>query len=189
MNRVISPIAIDLGARYTGLYSTQYIEGELPSSGNAQAATLVLPEEGGKMTWSQQGRTATRHRLRSNKRRKFAKRLLKLCIQATLDSSDIKLPEEDWARAWEGLCGLLNRRGFNRLQVEVDLSALADLEPDWFARTFPDYFVSSADLASQWELLVQNPERLRELQADKIFAPSVAFWMISITAISIVLTI
>ena len=172
MTRVISAIAIDLGARYTGLYSTQYMEGEVPCSANAQAATLVLPEEGGKMTWSQQGRTATRHRLRSNKRRKFAKRLLKLCIQATLDSSAIDLTDDTWARTWEGLSGLLNRRGFNRVQVEVDLSELAGVEPDWFARTFPDYFVTSVDLASQWELLAQNPERLRELQADKTFGQS-----------------
>ncbi len=94
VNRVISPVAIDLGAKNTGLLLTQYAEGGALTREHSKAVTLVMPEEGGKMTWSQQARTATRHRLRSNKRRKMAKRLLKLSVQQLLTRHDVTLTDE-----------------------------------------------------------------------------------------------
>ena len=153
MDRIVSPVAIDLGAKYTGILFSQYDEGEAISARHNQAMTLVMPEEGGKMTWSQTSRTATRHRLRCNKRRKLAKRLLRLAVSALLDTKNILLTGDEWERAWEALCGLLNRRGYNRLETEFDEDALHVCEPDWFADNWPKIFIQEAPLLDQWAAL------------------------------------
>lgn len=72
------------------------------------------------MTWSQAGRTATRHRIRSNKRRKQAKRLMKLVLQELVKANSIQLDEHSWNKLWEATKGLLNRRGYNRIESETD---------------------------------------------------------------------
>jgi len=122
----ISSINIDLGARYTGVYANTYEYGELPGSGIG--ITLCLPEEGGKMTWSQSGRIATRHRIRSNKRRKQAKRLMKLVVTELLKNNKIQFSNEKWLSLWEATKGVLNRRGYNRIEAEVDLSYLESID-------------------------------------------------------------
>ena len=53
MTRIISPIAIDLGAKYTGVFYSQYLKGEAVSAHNSAAATLVMPVDGEKMIFSQ----------------------------------------------------------------------------------------------------------------------------------------
>mgnify|MGYP001942264871 CR=1 FL=1 len=168
MNRVISPVAIDLGAKNTGLLLTQYAEGGALTREHSKAVTLVMPEEGGKMTWSQQARTATRHRLRSNKRRKMAKRLLKLSVQQLLTRHDVTLTDEQWTQCWEALCGLLNRRGYNRLETELDEDSLTACEPDWFADALPEFFVANTNLLDQWFSLSQDPSKLRLLSEHKL---------------------
>ncbi len=102
MSRIISPIAIDMGAKNTGVYLNHFEQGEDPTtSGNTQGKTIVIDSTN--ITWSQADRTKKRHQIRTNKRRKLSKRLLKL----TLSEYDIK-PD---LKQQEYLNGLLNRRG------------------------------------------------------------------------------
>ena len=160
--KIISPIAIDLGGLYTGLYMAQYQYGESLSQQHGRLATIVMPEEGGKMTWSQAGRTATRHRIRSNKRRKLAKRLLKVTFTQGLS---YKLNDEEV----ETLNGLLNRRGYNRVETDIDRRPLELISPSWIANEFPDFFDSSTPIAEQLEVLLEDIPKLRELAADEKF--------------------
>src|SRR5690554_4564568 len=113
--KYISPIAIDLGGKNTGVFMCHYGAGDDPAHGIKKASVLVMPDDKSKMTYSQIARTATRHRIRSNKRRKLAKRLLKQIIEQGLSLN----PDE---KQWQKLNGYLNRRGYNRIESEIDLS-------------------------------------------------------------------
>ena len=124
----------------------QYPFGESLAQHHGKLTTLVMPEEGGKMTWSQAGRTATRHRIRSNKRRKLAKRLLKVTFTQGLS---YKLNDSEL----EALNGLLNRRGYNRIETEIDRRPLETVPPSWIANEFPEFFVSSIAISEQLEEL------------------------------------
>ena len=165
--RIISPIAIDLGAKYTGVFMTQYSSGEVPILNN-MAYTIVLPDDGGKMTWSQIGRTQARHRIRSNKRRKYAKRLLKLIIQDEIKKNCISLEADQWKQFWNCLSGLLNRRGYNRIEAEFDQTSLENADPVILAELLPDYFSSLSSVISQWEELSQDIPRVRSMRDTQL---------------------
>ena len=158
MTKLISPIAVDLGGRYTGVYLNHYEPGVL-SNETTKMFTIVLPEDGDKMTWSQAARTATRHRIRSNKRRKLAKRLMVVVLQHKLGRP---LKKEEG----EALSGLLNRRGYNRLEVELDLSCFETVPADLFAEWFPSYFSTGATVAEQFDALTEDIDRLREFAKE-----------------------
>src|SRR5690554_4156190 len=158
MTKFISPIAVDLGGRYTGVYINHYVAGDL-SNEVAKMFTIVLPEDGDKMTWSQAARTATRHRIRSNKRRKLAKRLMKVVFQHKL-GRPLKKKED------EALSGLLNRRGYNRLEVELDLGCFETVPADLFAEWFPNYFSTGATVAEQFDALTEDIDLLREFAKE-----------------------
>ena len=161
--QIISPIAIDLGGKYTGVYMPHYQRGTLPEAENTVMATIVASEDGDKVTWSQINRTQTRHRIRSNKRRKLAKRLLAVVLAEALQR---KLTVDEWS----ALSGLLNRRGYNRLEVELDLSCLDNASEDFFADILPSFFTEYASVSSQWSELSENIEKLRELQKEESFS-------------------
>ncbi|WP_300426376.1 type II-B CRISPR-associated RNA-guided endonuclease Cas9/Csx12 [uncultured Thalassolituus sp.] len=161
-SKIISPIAIDLGGLYTGLYMAQYPYGESLAQHHGKLTTLVMPEEGGKMTWSQAARTATRHRIRSNKRRKLAKRLLKVIFTQGLS---YKLNDAEL----EALNGLLNRRGYNRVETDIDRQPLETVPPSWIANEFPEFFDSSSPISEQLEELLEDIPKLRDLAADEKF--------------------
>ncbi len=158
MTKFISPIAVDLGGRYTGVYINHYVAGDL-SNEAAKMFTIVLPEDGDKMTWSQAARTATRHRIRSNKRRKLAKRLMRVVLRHQLGRALKK--EED-----EALNGLLNRRGYNRLEAELDTSCFETVPADLFAEWFPQYFTTAATVAEQFDALTEDVDALREFAKE-----------------------
>ncbi len=70
--KIISPIAIDMGAKNTGVYLNHFTQGEDPTtSGNIAGKTIVI--DSSNITWSQAGRTQNRHQIRSKERRKLAK--------------------------------------------------------------------------------------------------------------------
>lgn len=163
MIKTISPIAIDLGGKYTGLYMPHYLYGTLPESSRTVMATVVAAEDGGKMTWSQINRTATRHRIRSNKRRKLAKRLLRIVLAEALQRALT-------SKEWSALSGLLNRRGYNRLEVDIDLSCLDDASASAFEALLPDFFTAAASMPEQWSELEENISVLRSLQSEEAFS-------------------
>ena len=107
--KIISPIAIDMGAKNTGVYLNHFVQGEDPTtSGNIAGKTIVI--DSSSITWSQVSRTQKRHQVRNNKRRKLAKRLLKLILEKEYDVN----PDPKQS---EYLNGLLNRRGYNRIET------------------------------------------------------------------------
>jgi len=107
-NKVFSPISIDLGAISTGLYLYHEQQGIIEKEGH----TIINDSS---VTWSMANRTAVRHHQRNLKRRKMAKRLLFLLLNANLDKAQAEL-----------LSGLLNRRGFTFLSEGSD--SLKDID-------------------------------------------------------------
>lgn len=158
----ISTISLDLGARHTGVFLSHYESGTDLAHGHHQAITLVIPENGNGITWSQVSRTQARHRVRNYKRRKMAKRLLRVLIEEGLG-------HRLQAKEWNALSALLNRRGYNRVQAEIDIETFDRIEPDWHADTFPDYFDASLPLSTQAEILLNAPDKLSELLEDPTF--------------------
>jgi len=106
----ISPICIDLGAQNTGVLFSHYRKGEEPLSHKGVTFTL----DPSNFIFSQKTRTANRHRMRSQQRRKLAKRLFCLILD-----KEYGIREEDTS-VWKFIRGLLNRRGFTYLQEELE---------------------------------------------------------------------
>lgn len=67
MSEVIySNIAIDMGGKYTGVAS--YTAEDVPSPEDVHAAIIEMPNNGEGINYTVKGRTATRHRVRSQDR-------------------------------------------------------------------------------------------------------------------------
>ncbi len=117
------------------------------------------------MTWSQRTRTLRRHLSRNKKRYRMARRLLDLILREDLG---LHLNGVQLRR----LHGYLKRRGYNRLQVEIDTTPLAECPPDWFAGNLPEFFDSLTPLDEQADALLQTPERITALLDTEWFALS-----------------
>lgn len=129
---VVSPIAIDMGAKNTGIYLNHFEQGECPTtSRHSIGQTLVI--DGNNITWPQKSRTDKRHQVRTGKRRKLAKRLLHLILQQykfNLDQKQI-----------EFLNGLMNRRGYTYLVDDLDESLVNQpIVAGYFCDKFPEFF-------------------------------------------------
>jgi 5-methylcytosine-specific restriction endonuclease McrA len=115
----VAPIAIDLGASFTGVFSSLYSR----QSPDPASWTLGVIVEANKndLTFLMQTRRQMRHMRRNIKRRKLAKRLVELWL-ADRWPSDADPKELVACRQF--LRGLMNRRGF------VHLSLDEKIEPD-----------------------------------------------------------
>ena len=121
MNKIISPIAIDLGARNTGVYFAHYPAGSSPDKIDREGKVYQLEKDN--YTLLMANRTATRHQRRGYDRRQMAKRLFKL-----IWCKHFGLP---WDKDVQQTVGfLLNRRGDSYLTAECD--------PDGVLRKFPN---------------------------------------------------
>ena len=120
-NCIISPIAIDMGAKNTGVYYTKYAAGatlaEVAKHGKQHGEVLVYDG----YTSLLKERTTKRHIRRGYQRNKLAKRLLALVLKEYFD-----FPAEDHTQA---LGYLLNRRGYSFLEKRYNNEALLDF-PD-----------------------------------------------------------
>ncbi len=105
---VISPVAVDLGAKFTGVFMAHAMDGERLH--DPLASVIVVPQDGKNITWSQAARRQRRHQQRNIKRRKLAKRLLRLVL-TELAGRPLSRDEE------RAVAGLLNRRGYNRVKA------------------------------------------------------------------------
>ena len=132
MPTMISPIAIDLGAKYTGVHTMHYHEGEDPRHSPLNSGYVLLLDDDN-LQLSQQGRTQVRHQSRNFDRRKLAKRLLITILRDVYSVNPFTWPEKDR----EFLLGLLNRRGFNRFDDE-SLSEPPTCSPLAFEHVFPE---------------------------------------------------
>lgn len=151
--KYISPVAIDLGAKHTGVFLAHYESGTDPAKG-VRAGTLIAAPDGGKQ-WSQRDRTSKRHQRRSYKRAKLAKRLLRL-ILSDVYKLDLERPigpnqtAEDWFNS------LLNNRGYTYLSEEIDHELLDRTGPTIVHLCWPNEFHEEQTLL----------HRLRELSGD-----------------------
>jgi len=139
--QLISPIAIDLGAKNTGVYFAHY-----PAGGS-----LDRIEKGGKVyqldskgyTYLMANRTAARHQRRGYDRRQMAKRLFKL-----IWCEHFKL---EWNQNIQQAIGfLLNRRGFSFLAPEYNAEALAQFPKEAF-NELPDGLKISQNADSDYD--------------------------------------
>ncbi len=117
----ISPLAIDLGAANTGVYSTHYPAGatlgQIDKAGTKAGTVYQLEKD--KYTLLMQDRTGKRHQRRGFDRRQMVKRLFKL------------IWERHFRLGWDKdvqqtISFLLNRRGFSFLDGEYDADILRE---------------------------------------------------------------
>lgn len=145
---LVAPIAVDFGAKHTGVYYAHYPSGSELADINKHGEVLTYD----KYTVLLRERTASRHTRRNYDRRRMAKRLLRLVL---VNHFNFPADEHTQALGW-----LLNRRGYNRLEQELN----------------PDYLESFPDKAQEalrevvHEMLDENgcpSERLLNDLADK----------------------
>ena len=119
----ISPIAIDLGAKNTGVYYAHYNykpNNSFSSLKDIQKDGKVYQLEKDKYTLLMVNRTATRHQRRGFDRRQMVKRLFKLIWENHF--------ELKWDKGiQQAISFLLNRRGFTFLTEQYDKDILSQL--------------------------------------------------------------
>ncbi len=114
--KYISPIAIDLGAKNTGVYFAHYQEGSSLDDIEERAGKVYQLDKNS-YTLLMAERTAARHQRRGYDRRQMVKRLFKLIWE-----KHFKLP---WDKdVQQTISFLLNRRGFSFLTEEYDTEEL-----------------------------------------------------------------
>ena len=125
MNKIISPIAIDLGARNTGVYFAHYEAGSSPDEIEKEGKVYQLEKD--KYTLLMAKRTEARHQRRGYDRRQMAKRLFKL-----IWCKHFGLP---WDKdVQQTVSFLLNRRGFSFLTEEYDADILSQFPREAFEK-------------------------------------------------------
>lgn len=172
-----SCLAIDLGAKFTGSFLVVRDAFQPASSADCHAMTLVLPDDGDKMTYSSQARRAVRHRLRNKKRYNLARRLALILILQKIKDAGLTLGNEEEKKLIEAICSLLKRRGYSRLESDsaTDLTSLENLDPCVFANhpELGQFFCELSDIPSQWENLTQDLQQIsafiEKKPADKAF--------------------
>ena len=141
---VKSILSVDMGGRYTGVFS---FTSNNPAKEDTQAYVLNMPDNDD-LTFSTASRTQTRHRLRSQQRYQLARRLMYILVS---EIAHRKLTDKEK----EALSSLLRRRGYSRIESEIDLSPLYSLEAIPFKHYLP-LFDDDEALISQWEGLIQG---------------------------------
>ena len=132
-NRIISPIAIDLGAKSTGVYFAHYPEGCRIEDIEKEGGVYELERDSYKLLMAD--RTAARHQKRCYDRKKMVKRLFKL------------IWEKHFGLDWDGhvqqaTSFLFNRRGFSFLTEEYDPEILSQFPQDAYEK-LPEEFKDS----------------------------------------------
>ena len=161
---IISPIAIDFGAKNTGIYLNQFDYNDNPLVAQKKGTLIVLPED--KITLSQVKRRAKRHQSRGYKRRKLAKRLLHIILQKHyhFDLNTIERQHKEF------IFGLLNRRGYTYLNAENINEEILDAAPlEWFVEQFPNYFKPAQALSKQVDQLSSDITHVQQLSEHPNF--------------------
>ena len=160
----VSPIAIDLGAKNTGVYFAHYPKGiSSLDDENFKKSGKVYRLEKDSYSLLMANRTAKRHQKRGYDRRQMAKRLLKL------------IWEKHFGLTWDkdvqqSLSFLLNRRGFTFLTEDYDSERLSqfpkpayELLPEELKEEFSintDNEVVNLDSALRY--WATNPKKIKE---------------------------
>lgn len=138
---VYSNIAIDLGGKYTGCVS--YTSSILPSADDINAFIIEMPDDGKGIKYTVKDRTQKRHMIRALDRFKKARKLIYLVISSVIH-------RELTADEKEAISSLMKRRGYTRLEAEIDLDILKKCPVDLFASYIKDLFDESQSLYDQF---------------------------------------
>ena len=111
-HKIISPIAIDMGAKHTGVYYARYEAGSRIEDINKKGEVLTY----GDYTALLKNRTAQRHARRGHQRNKLTKRLLVLILKEYFH-----FPANEHLQA---IGFLLNRRGFSYFEGDYSEDTL-----------------------------------------------------------------
>lgn len=156
MEKVISPIAIDLGAKNTGVYYAHYKKGAYFKDIKKRGEVLTY---GNNYTPLLESRTSNRHVSRGYKRKKLAKRLLKIILKKYFN-----FPVDDHLQA---LGFLMNRRGFSFLEEnysEEYLNKLPDEVWQILSKMVQGMGISRQNIAGQlMQFATNKPEKITEL--------------------------
>ena len=166
-HRIFRSVAsFDLGAINTGIFLLNH-GGDQPSCEHARALTISLPTGKNGFQLSNKNRTAVRHRVRSSKRFKLARRLLFVILNECFKEKGLDFYSNENSQLREALGGLLKRRGYTFLLSEtpVDISKLESVDPAVFNKheLFSDIFDKENNFAEQWEEFTKHPEKLRSI--------------------------
>ena len=167
MAKALSMLALDMGAKYTGIMSYTCDENSQVQK-NVHFGTLVLPTDGADFTYSMTNRRMNRHRVRSQKRFKLARRLLIAIVREKMRQTGIVPDEKTQKKLDEALSGLLKRRGYSRIEAEVDMTPLEETDPAFFSGILADNgidgFSPYENIRDQWERMAQNPDVIASLK-------------------------
>ncbi|MCX7820196.1 MAG: type II-B CRISPR-associated RNA-guided endonuclease Cas9/Csx12 [Brevinematales bacterium] len=149
-------VSIDQGAKNTGL-----VLAEVDSNGQLQnlEGNVVSINENEFKT-SQLDRRTKRHQRRRYKRRKLAKRLLRLILEKEFGWNFSK----KCIKQKEFIFGLLNRRGFSYIVEDLDVETLNNEDfIDFIVKLFPDQLNKDEKLTEQIEKNYSNPEWFKSI--------------------------
>ncbi|MCC5816361.1 MAG: type II-B CRISPR-associated RNA-guided endonuclease Cas9/Csx12 [Leptospira sp.] len=160
-NTMISPIAIDLGARNTGVYTATYTPGEFLTDSDIQKEGFLL--QMGDIQLSQASRRVKRHQLRGNKRKKLVRRLLFLILKEEFGISEFSKTTSEF------LQGLLKRRGFSYLSEYIDEEILKTADLDFFSEFTNGQIHTKSALLNQLLELSQDLSSVGRILESDIF--------------------
>ncbi len=143
-----SVVAVDLGSIYTGCLIASYKSD--PEDAEIDAFTITMPKNNS-FKYLQKERTAIRHHVRSLDRYKKARRLLYQIISYVIER-ELTIKEE------EALSSFIKRRGYNRLEAELDFDVLESCSLKYFADHFSELFNENSPLVDQVSRVILNPE-------------------------------
>ncbi|MGC8769714.1 MAG: type II-B CRISPR-associated RNA-guided endonuclease Cas9/Csx12 [Brevinematia bacterium] len=148
-------VSIDQGAKNTGIVIA---ETEKDSLKNVEGNVIVIDEANFKL--SQLDRRTKRHQRRGYKRRKLAKRLLKLILEKEFkwDFSKLNKAQKDF------IFGLINRRGFNYIIEDMNEDILNNFDfLDFIVRLFPESLNKEEKLTEQILKNSSNPDWFKKI--------------------------
>ena len=159
-NHYKAAVAIDLGARATGLFTAVHPADRFPTAEDAYAAAILTPDEVN-FKFSQKERTMRRHARRGFRRRDMVRRLAKLIFDDLFAKTGVTMNEKETNNFWEALRELFKRRGYSFLEsksegFDVDLGDF-DGAPLAKIEGLKTYFKDGEMLDDTWDLLVQDP--------------------------------
>lgn len=138
---VYSNIAIDLGGKYTGCVS--YTSSIQPLADDINAFIIEMPDEGSSIKYTVKDRTQKRHMVRSLDRFKKARKLIYLIV-ASIVRRELTSDEK------EAISSLMKRRGYTRLEAEIELDILKECPVDLFTLYLNDLFDENQSLYDQF---------------------------------------
>ena len=164
MRNLISPIAIDLGTRNSGIVHLSYEVLNNKLEINSSKGELIQIDIKNKI-WSQASRRITRHRIRNYKRRKLAKRLLIVILENhfRIKIKDLNFREKD------ALFGLLKRRGYTFFEPKKNPNEELLNQIKLPERIIKIEFAKELDnYLDLYNKIKKNPKEIKELPIESI---------------------